>query len=100
MTTRRDLLAGAAVFTVLADAQSTAAPEYKPRLFTPTELELIRDLADTIIPRTDTPSATDVGVHHFVDVIVSENLSDEELHQLQAEFHRLGETLRSSPGHE
>ena len=71
MTTRRDLLAGAAVFPVLADAQSTAAPEYKPRLFSPTELELIRDLADTIIPRTDTPGAADAKVQLHIDRALS-----------------------------
>ena len=41
-------------------------------------MALVRALADTIIPRTDTPSATDVGVHRFVDVIVAEYLTDEE----------------------
>lgn len=39
---------------------------------------LVRALADTIIPRTDTPGATDVGVHRFVDVIFAEFLTDDE----------------------
>lgn len=71
MTTRRDLLAGAAVFPVLADAQSTTAPEYKPRLFSLTELELIRDLADAIIPRTGTPGAADAKVQLHIDRALS-----------------------------
>ena len=37
------------------------------------QLALVGAIADTILPRTDTPSATDVGVPAFVDVIVSEN---------------------------
>jgi hypothetical protein len=41
-------------------------------------MALVRALADTIIPRTDTPGATDVGVHRFVDVIFAEYLTDEE----------------------
>ena len=41
-------------------------------------LALVRAIADTIIPRTDTPSATDVGVHKFVDVIVNEHLTEAE----------------------
>ena len=36
-------------------------------------LALIGAIADTILPRSDTPSATDVGVPAFVDVIVTEN---------------------------
>jgi len=42
------------------------------------QLALIGAVADTILPRTDTPSATDVGVPAFIDVVVSENDSDED----------------------
>jgi hypothetical protein len=41
-------------------------------------MALVRALADAIIPRTDTPGATDVGVHRFVDVVYAEYLTDEE----------------------
>src|SRR5882672_10581603 len=41
-------------------------------------LALVRAIADTIIPRTDTPGANDVGVHKFVNVIVNEYLTDAE----------------------
>ena len=44
----------------------------------PAHLALVRAIADTIIPRTNTPSATDVGVHKFVDVIVNEQLTETE----------------------
>lgn len=40
------------------------------------QLALIGAIADTILPRSDTPSATDVSVPAFVDVIVSENDTD------------------------
>ncbi|MEO8622675.1 MAG: gluconate 2-dehydrogenase subunit 3 family protein [bacterium] len=40
------------------------------------QLALIGALSDTIFPRTDTPSATDVLVPAFVDVVVSENYTD------------------------
>ena len=42
------------------------------------QLALIGAIADTILPRSDTPSATEVGVPAFVDVIVSENDTDED----------------------
>ena len=42
------------------------------------QMALVRAVADTIIPRTDTPSATDVGVHRFIDVIVAEYATDED----------------------
>jgi hypothetical protein len=42
------------------------------------QMALVRAVADVIIPRTDTPSATDVGVHQFIDVIVAEQASEED----------------------
>lgn len=42
------------------------------------QLARIGAIADAILPRTDTPSATDVSVPAFVNVIVTENYSDEE----------------------
>jgi hypothetical protein len=42
------------------------------------QLALIGAVADTILPRTDTPSATEVGVPAFIDVVVSENDTDED----------------------
>lgn len=40
------------------------------------QLALVGAIADLIIPRTDSPSATDVGVPAFIDVIVSEQYAD------------------------
>jgi gluconate 2-dehydrogenase gamma chain len=40
------------------------------------QLALVGAIADTILPRTDTPGATDVGVPAFVNVIVGENYTD------------------------
>ncbi len=42
------------------------------------QLALVGAIADTILPRTDTPSATDVGVPAFVNVVVSENYTDDD----------------------
>ena len=65
MPSRRELLAGAVAFPVLADAQQAAT------LFSAAELELIRDLAETIIPRTETPGAADAKVHLYIDRALS-----------------------------
>ncbi|MEO7501641.1 MAG: gluconate 2-dehydrogenase subunit 3 family protein [Gemmatimonadaceae bacterium] len=83
---RRDALraiASAAALTVLPhktlEAWSRVASGIpSPNELSPPHLALVKAIADTIIPRTDTPCATDVGVHKFVDVIVNEQLTDAE----------------------
>ena len=39
---------------------------------------LVREIADLVIPKTDTPSATDVKVPEFVDLIATEWMHDDE----------------------
>lgn len=45
---------------------------------TAAQLAAIGAIADTILPRTDSPSATDVKVPAFIDVIVSEQYTDDD----------------------
>ena len=84
---RRDLLrafASATALIVLPNERALAAwsrvatGERSPNGLSDAHIGLVRAIADTIIPRSDTPSATDVGVHAFVDVIVSEQLAEAE----------------------
>jgi len=83
---RRELLralASAAALAVVPDKTLAAWSRVASGIplqnaLSPAQLALVRAIADTIIPRTNTPSATDVGVHKFVDVIVNEHLTETE----------------------
>ena len=84
---RRDLLralGAAAAFTIMPrTAQAAwetvaAAPHALPRAITDDRSALVVSLGDAIIPRTDTPGASDVNVAAFIDVIVAEYYGDEE----------------------
>src|SRR6266536_1478398 len=78
------VLASAAALTALSPDKTLAAWSRVasgiplPNELSPAHMALVRAIADTIIPRTDTPSATDVGVPKFVDVIVNEYLPEAE----------------------
>jgi hypothetical protein len=58
------------------------------------QLALIGLIADTILPRTDSPSATDVGVPAFVDVIVTENYTDSDRASFLAGLDAIGARVR------
>ena len=83
---RRELLralASAAALAVVPDKTLAAWSRIASGIplqnaLSPAHLALVRAIPDTIIPRTDTPGATDVGVHKFVDVIVNEHLTEAE----------------------
>lgn len=51
---------------------AAAQTPYKPKFFSDAELETVRLLVDLIIPRTDTPGASDAGVHRMIDTDVSQ----------------------------
>ena len=50
---------------------SQSAPK-RPSVFSGPQLQLVSRVADTLIPRTDTPGATDVGVPAFIDLMLGE----------------------------
>ncbi|MBL9194118.1 MAG: gluconate 2-dehydrogenase subunit 3 family protein [Opitutaceae bacterium] len=78
---RAALLLGAALtpslFTGALGAQPAAAGA-AGRGLTPSQLELVTALADRILPRTDTPGASDVGVPAFINLMVAGYLSEAE----------------------
>ena len=80
---RRDLLRAAGAATVLSLLPRDAEAAWSRILsgyrvaegLTPAQRALVSGIADTILPRSDTPSATDVGVTEWVDLIVAEYYS-------------------------
>jgi hypothetical protein len=59
-------------------AAIAAAPHAARRSLSQQQAATVGAVADTIIPRTDTPGATDIGIQAFVDVIVTENYTGDE----------------------
>jgi hypothetical protein len=54
------------------------APGFKPGFFSEAEYEFISKFADTMLPKTDTPGAVEVGVPQMIDKVVGEVYSKED----------------------
>lgn len=103
---RRDLLRAAGAATALSflprngeAAWARVLAGYRPADgLTSDQRVLVSALADTILPRTDTPSASDVGVTDWVDLIVGEYFSDEQRMPFVAGLDAIDAQVRTSRG--
>ncbi len=53
-------------------AQASSSAPAHTSVFSGSQLQLVSRVAEVIIPRTDTPGATDVGVPAFIDLMLAE----------------------------
>src|SRR5437667_2280738 len=56
-----------------ASAQTAPQGPYRPKSFTAAEFETVSQVAERIIPATDTPGAIGAGVPRYIDTVVSAN---------------------------
>ena len=61
-------------------------------------LALVEAIADTLLPRTDTPGAADVGVARFIDVIIGENYDDAERERFVAGLDAIDADVKANAG--
>jgi hypothetical protein len=101
---RRELLKAAATAAALTllprDARAAwgKALAAQPALLNPSQRATRAALADAIIPRTDTPSATDVGVPAWIDVIAADYYTDADRRALTTGLDAIDAQARAIAG--
>lgn len=89
---RREALKNSALFSAYAFSAGTVAailsgcnPDrpagekvWKPKFLSADQNELLIKLVDVILPKTDTPSASEVGVNKFIDELMATYCPDQE----------------------
>lgn len=71
------------LISLMQSCKQETGPEWTPVFFSPEQGAVVMQLADLILPKTDTPSATEVGVHTFLDRYMDEvsEIEDQTLMQ-------------------
>ena len=77
-----------------------AAPEltYKPVFFTEPQARLVSEVAEIIIPKTDTPGAKDTGVPGFIDQMLRECYKKEDQARFLAGLQAFDEEAKKAYG--
>ncbi len=60
------------LLAVLREARTLLATQVAPRTLNSHQDATVKAMAELILPRTDTPGATDVGVGEFIDLMLTE----------------------------
>lgn len=68
---------------------SSILENYKPVFFSPEQLGLVKVISDTILPKTDSPSASEVGVPEKIDLMMPILLRKEDRSNYLARFKKL-----------
>lgn len=62
---------GTTTIAILDGCKADTGTDWKPAFFTGDEVDLIAEICDTILPKTDTPGAKDAFCHRWVDQVVA-----------------------------
>ena len=74
------------LLSLLQSCQQDSGPEWTPVFFSPEQGGVLITLVDLILPKTDTPSASEVGVHTFIDRYMDEVAAPEDQELSKAGF--------------
>ena len=69
---------------VFLSCAPTNGKRWKPVFLSKAQAATVAEIAETILPRTGTPGAKDIGVPQFVDKMLKETLSPEEQRDFMA----------------
>jgi len=83
---------------ILASSFAAIKDEIKPQFLESKDFILLTQIADLVIPRTDTPGAIDAGVHGFIDMMLSQWASSETQSKYLAGFNYINKEAKLSFG--
>lgn len=87
------------ILSVLAGCRNEPRPEgWKPAILTSAQGVTLEQMADTIIPQTTTPSASEVDVPYFIDLLMEKVFSEEQNTRLSSVLDQIETESQNSDG--
>jgi hypothetical protein len=80
-------------FAVASEAIAAAADEWRPELVSPAQGAVLAEVAETILPETDTPGAKAARVHVFIDLALARCVAPAQQQAALAALDALGATF-------
>ncbi len=84
----------ATAFLTSCQQEATSA-DVATSFFSDKEMNLLKSVIDTILPKTDSPSATEVGVHTMIESMIHQVYDEEAQQQFREGFEQLKTFLAS-----
>jgi hypothetical protein len=66
------------LISIFESCNSNSSQKWQPQFFSPDQANVIGELAETILPKTQTPGAKDLKIDQFIDRIIKQVLSQED----------------------
>ncbi len=73
-----------------------SATDFQPKFFSAEQFQMVSELVDVILPKTDSPSASEVGVHKMMDHMAMAVFTADQQKDWKTGFGKLAESLSKS----
>lgn len=86
------------IMAVLKGCKASPTIDWQPAFLTKEQATLVSELAETIIPKTDTPGAKEAGVPSFIDLVVKDCYKKEDQDKFVAGLKAFDDQAKSEAG--
>lgn len=91
-------LSSSVLASLMAGCTTKKVSGYQLQFFSDNEFELVSSLVDTILPKTDSPAASEVGVDQTIDAIIAQVYQPEDREAYAQRFSLLINHLNKEAG--
>ncbi len=92
-------LSTSAVSAVMSGCKATpTGPDWTPSFLNEEQGAMVAELAERIIPTTDTPGAKDAGVHYFIDIFLKDCAEPDEQSQFKSGLEDIANRAKKAHG--